>query len=205
MAAESAKATADDLRARLEGLRAQTTMQEGDVQRVEELQREIKSLEKELDKVAQGAAGLRGEAASLQEEIENAGGQALRDAKARIVAIEKVGCCFKFQGGGGGREGEGEEERGGVEEERGRGRKRGGGRGSEDGSHALYWFGVHMHMWDACLATDPTNPTLTHAHTNTHTKSHVIPTCMCRVWMTLKQKCNENEWPSSLLKRRSTS
>ncbi len=90
MATESAQTTAAELRTRLEGLRAQTTMQEGDVQRLKELEKEIRGVERELEEVAQGAKGLREEAQGLMDEIDNAGGQPLKDAKGRIVAIEKV-------------------------------------------------------------------------------------------------------------------
>lgn len=90
LAVEAAQATAEDLRTRLDGLRAQTRMDDADAARVKQLEAEVAGLRKELESIEAGAAGLRAEAAALQEGIDNVGGQPLRDAKARVAAIEKV-------------------------------------------------------------------------------------------------------------------
>lgn len=90
LAVEDAQATAEDLRTRLDGLKAQTRMDDADATRLEQLEAEVAALRKELETIERGAAGLRTEAAELQEGIDNAGGQPLRDAKARVTAIEQV-------------------------------------------------------------------------------------------------------------------
>lgn len=67
-------------------------MDAADAARLKELEAEVAALHKELDSIEKGAAGLRTEAAGLQEGIDNAGGQALREARARVASIEQVAC-----------------------------------------------------------------------------------------------------------------
>ncbi|KAL3378731.1 hypothetical protein AABB24_004580 [Solanum stoloniferum] len=85
---DSLKSQCDDLKKQLDSLRSASEPSKDEVNRLKELKKIISAEEKEMDRLTQGSKQLKEKASELQNKIENAGGERLKNQKAKVTKIQ---------------------------------------------------------------------------------------------------------------------
>ncbi|XP_060192773.1 structural maintenance of chromosomes protein 4-like [Lycium barbarum] len=85
---DSLKSQCDDLKKQLDYLRIASEPSKDEVNRLKELKKIISAEEKEMDRLTQGSKQLKAKASELQNKIENAGGERLKNQKAKVTKIQ---------------------------------------------------------------------------------------------------------------------
>ncbi|KAJ8546057.1 hypothetical protein K7X08_018640 [Anisodus acutangulus] len=85
---DSLKSQCGDLKKQLESLKNASEPSKDEVNRLKELKKIISAEEKEMDRLTQGSKQLKEKASELQNKIENAGGERLKNQKAKVTKIQ---------------------------------------------------------------------------------------------------------------------
>ncbi|KAJ8567068.1 hypothetical protein K7X08_019276 [Anisodus acutangulus] len=85
---DSLKSQCDDLKKQLDSLKIASEPSKDEVNRLKELKKIISAEEKEMDRLTQGSKQLKEKASELQNKIENAGGERLKNQKAKVTKIQ---------------------------------------------------------------------------------------------------------------------
>ena len=87
---ESCKVNAQSLKAQLDSLRKQAEVPADEARRLKDLSKEIEKASKELEKHTKGCSSLHKKVEELRSSIEEAGGQPMKDARARAADIRET-------------------------------------------------------------------------------------------------------------------
>ncbi|CAN4082601.1 unnamed protein product [Withania somnifera] len=85
---DSLKSQCDDLNKQLDSLRIASEPTKDEVNRLKELKKIISAEEKEMGRLTQGSKQLKEKASELQNKIENAGGERLKNQKTKVTKIQ---------------------------------------------------------------------------------------------------------------------